>query len=165
MKRIKLGKITAPVGIKGEVRVYPYLEQARFSDLESLCIEQGEAVRIEKIRQDKNMLVLNLSCCSDRNAAETLRNKELYLPDGEELDLGEDNYLIEDLIEMDVVAKDGALLGKLTDVISRSAQDLYEITKPDGGTFLLPAVKEFIVSIDLDERKMTVDLPEGLTDL
>ena len=165
MQRIKLGKITSPVGIKGEIRVYPYLDQARFSDIEKVCIENSQPAAIEKLRIDKNMLVIKLEDVNDRNASEMLRGKELYLPLGEKLDLGEDNYLIEDLIGLTVKSESGEVLGKIKDVISRTVQDLYEIERLDGKSFLLPAVKEFIKNIDLEKQTMTVRLPEGITDL
>ena len=165
MDRIKLGRITAPVGIKGEIRVYPYLEQARFSDIDKICVEDGEPCRVEKIRADKNMLVLKLSVCGDRNTAETLRNKELYLPEGDELDLGEDTYYVDKLVGLKLVTEGGEEVGTLREVISRPAQDLYEVEKPNGSGFLLPAVKEFILKVDTEAGIMTVRIPKGLTDL
>ena len=165
MSRIALGKITAPVGIKGEVRVYPYLDQARFSDIEKVSVGNAAPVRLVKSRPDKNMLVIKLEGTDDRNAAEELRNRELFLPDGETLDLGEDNYFIEELIGSAVKSPSGELLGVLKDVISRSFQDLYEVEKPDGGSFLIPAVKDLISDVDIENKVITVTLPEGLTDL
>jgi len=164
MEKIKLGQITAPVGIKGEIRVYPYLEQTRFSDIRKVIVG-GSAADVEKIRTDKNMIVMKLSCCSDRNAAEALRGKELFLPEGETVDLGEDNYFIEQLEGCEVRTDDGKALGVLRSVISRPAQDLYEVEKPSGSSFLIPAVKEFILSVDTDAKVIIVRLPEGLEEL
>ena len=165
MERIKLGQITAPVGIRGEIRVYPYLEQARFSDIREVCVEGGSPVRVEKCRMDKNMVVLKLAGTDTRNDSESLRGRTLYLPEGVEPDLGEDTYLIDRLLGMSVVTEAGEAVGVLKDVISRPAQDLYEIEKKDGGSFLLPAVREFILKVDTAGRTMTVKLPEGITDL
>ena len=165
MEKIALGRITAPVGIKGEIRVYPYLEQARFSDVTRVAVEGVGECDLQSVRANGKMLVLKLSCSPDRNTAETLRNKEIFLPKGQELDLGKDTYYVEELVGLDLCTEDGAAVGKLKQVLSRPAQDLYEIEKPDGGTFLLPAVKEFILNVDKASGKMTVKLPEGLTDL
>ena len=164
MGKIRLGQITAPVGIKGEIRVYPYLEQTRFSDIEKVCVDNSAPVKIEKLRYDKNMLVIKLSGTGSRNDAEALRGKYLYLPEGEELDLGEDTFYIEELKGCRVV-ENGTELGTVTGVISRHFQDLYEVQKPDGKSFLMPAVHEFIKSIDTGEKVINVSLPEGLTDL
>lgn len=165
MKRLKLGQITAPVGIRGEIRVYPYMEQTRFSDIKKVVVETASPVDVEKCRADKNMIVLKLSGTEDRNAAELLRGKYIYLPEGEELDLGADTYLVERLEGSEVVTEDGSPVGTLKSVISRPAQDLYEIEMPGEKTFLLPAVKAFVLSVDTAAGKITVRLPEGITEL
>ena len=164
MDRVKLGQVTAPVGIKGEIRVYPYLEQTRFSDIKRMCIESLPPANVEKLRFDKNLLVIKLSGIDDRNTAETLRGKNLYLPEGDALDLGEDTYFVDDLVGMSVVDEDGKAVGTLKSVISRPAQDLYEIQAGEK-SFLLPAVKEFILKVDTKGRTLTVHLPEGITEL
>ena len=164
MDRIKLGQVTAPVGIKGEIRVYPYLEQTRFSDIKRMCVEDLPPAEVQKLRADKAMLVIKLSGIDDRNTAETLRGKILYLPEGDDLDLGEDTYYVDELVGMTVIEENGSSVGTLKSVITRPAQDLYEI---EAGTksFLLPAVKEFILKVDIQSRKITVHLPEGITEL
>ena len=164
MDRIKLGQVTAPVGIKGEIRVYPYLEQTRFSDIKRICIEDLPPAEVEKLRMDKALLVIKLAGIDDRNTAETLRGKILYLPEGDDLDLGEDTYFVEDLKGMSVTDEDGTPLGTLSSVISGQAQDLYEIRTGEK-SFLLPAVKEFILKVDTESRAVTVRLPEGIVDL
>ena len=165
MDNIKLGQITAPVGIKGEIRVYPYLEQTRFSDIKRVLIDGEGIKKIERVRPDKNLLVIKLEGVEDRNASESLRGRYIYLPEGDMLDLGEDTYLVDDLIGMQVVSEDGTVYGMLKEVHSRPAQDLYEVELPEGRTFLLPAVKEIVLSVDLEGRKLTVRLPEGITSL
>ena len=164
MERIKLGQVTAPVGIKGEIRVYPYLEQTRFSDIKRMCIESLPPADVEKLRLDKALLVIKLSGINDRNAAEALRGKTLYLPEGDSLDLGEDTYYVEELIGMSVTDENGKAVGTLKSVISRPAQDLYEIQTGEK-SFLLPAVREFILKVDTKGRMLTVHLPEGITEL
>ena len=164
MDRIKLGQVTAPVGIKGEIRVYPYLEQTRFSDIKRMCVEGLPPAEVQKLRADKAMLVIKLSGIDDRNTAETLRGKILYLPEGDDLDLGEDTYYVDELVGMTVIEENGSSVGTLKSVITRPAQDLYEI-EAGGKSFLLPAVKEFILKVDIQSRKITVHLPEGITEL
>ena len=162
MDTIKLGKITAPQGIKGEVRVYPYTDElTRFSSIEAVLLD-GQKRKIQKVRYMKNMAVLKLEGVDDRNAAESLRNKELLLAKEDLWEQPEDTYFIDDLLGSAVISEDGAQVGTLKQVISRPAQDLYEIEKADGSTFLLPAVKEFIRSVDPENKTVTVKLIEGL---
>lgn len=165
MEKIRFGQITAPVGIKGEIRVYPYLEQTRFSDLKEIAVENGSPVSIEKIRADRNMLVIKLKGTDTRNEAEALRGKFLYLPEGEKPDLGEDCYYVEDLVGCKVYREDGSYAGELKEVTHGAVQDLYNIVTEEGKTMLLPAVKAFIRSIDTEAKRITAVIPEGLEDL
>ncbi len=162
MDIIKLGKITAPQGIKGEVRVYPYTDKpTRFSEIEAVLLN-GRRCRIEKARYMKNMAILKLEGIDDRNAAETMRNRELLLPREELWKQPEDTYFVDDLVGCAVVSEDGAPVGTLKTIHSRPAQDLYEIERADGSSFLLPAVKEFIKDVKTDEKKIVIHLIEGL---
>ena len=162
MEIIKLGKITAPQGIKGEVRVYPYTDKpTRFSEIEAVLLN-GRRCRIERARYMKNMAVLKLEGINDRNAAESVRNRELLLPREELWEQPEDTYFVDDLVGCAVVSGDGTPVGTLKTIHSRPAQDLYEIEKPDGSTFLLPAVKEFVRYVDIENRTITIHLIEGL---
>ena len=162
MDIIKLGKITAPQGIKGEVRVYPYTDQpTRFSEIEAVLLN-GRRCRIEKARYMKNMAVLKLEGIDDRNAAEAMRNRELLLPREELWKQPEDTYFVDDLVGCAVVSEDGAPVGTLKTIHSRPAQDLYEIERADGSAFLLPAVKEFVKDVKTDEKIIVIHLIEGL---
>ncbi|NCB41069.1 MAG: 16S rRNA processing protein RimM [Clostridia bacterium] len=165
MDSVKLGKITAPVGIKGEVRVYPYTDEpTRFSSIEKLNVD-GVMIDIENVRYLKNMVILKLSGVDSRNDAELMRGKELTISADKLWEIPEDTYFIKDLLGCGVLSEDGELIGKLSDVIQTKAQDLYKITKEDGRTFLIPAVKEFVRKVDIQEKKIVVRLLEGLEDL
>ena len=162
MDTIKLGKVTAPQGIKGEVRVYPYTDEiTRFSEIEGVLLD-GRKRKIQNARYMKNMAVLKLEGIDDRNAAEAIRGKELLLSKEDLWEQPEDTYFIDDLVGCAVVSEDGASVGTLKSIISRPAQDLYEIERADGSTFLLPAVKEFIKNVDLDNKTITIHLINGL---
>ncbi len=165
MESVKLGKITAPVGIRGEVRVYPFTDEpTRFSDMKNLDVS-GVSYDIENVRYSKNMVVVKLRGVNTRNEAEALRGKELFLDKELLWDIPEDTYFIKDLIGLSVRAADGELIGVLADVIKNTSQDLYEIKTVQGKTFLLPAVKEFVLDVNMDKREMTVRLIEGLAEL
>jgi len=165
MDSVKLGKITAPVGIKGEVRVYPYTDElTRFSSIEKLSAD-GVTFEIEKVRYLKNMVVLKLAGIDSRNDAERMRGKELTIRSDKLWEIPEDTYFIKDLLGCVVFAEDGRLIGSLSDVILTKAQDLYQITQEDGHAFLIPAVKEFVRKVDIQSKIIIVRLLEGLEDL
>ena len=162
MDTIKLGKVTAPQGIKGEVRVYPYTDEiTRFSEIEGVLLD-GRKRKIQNARYMKNMAVLKLEGIDDRNAAEAIRGKELLLSKEDLWEQPEDTYFIDDLVGCAVVSEDGASVGMLKSIISRPAQDLYEIERADGSAFLLPAVKEFVKNVDLTNKIITIHLINGL---
>lgn len=162
---IKIGKITAAVGIKGEVRVYPYTDvPERFKQAKEIIVN-GKAVKVETARVMKNMAVVKLAGVNDRNAAEALQNTELFIERSKLWKMPEDTYFNDDLIGCTVLREDGSVLGTLTKVVANPGHDLYEIEKEDGKSFLLPAVKEFVLKVDIETKQLTVHLIEGLEDL
>ena len=162
METIKLGLITAPQGIKGEFRVLPYTDEpTRFEEIEAVLLD-GQKRRIENVWYRPNMVILKLEGIDDRNAAEAVRNQELLLSREDLWEQPEDTYFVDDLIGCSVVSEDGTAIGTLRTIHSRPAQDLYEIEKPDGSTFLLPAVKEFVRSVDVENKTIAIHLIEGL---
>lgn len=162
MDKIKLGKITAPQGVKGEFRVFPYTDEiTRFSEIDYVIID-GEKHKISKARYQKNLVILKVEGIDDRNAAEDARGRELLLNKEDMWIQPENTYFIEDLVGMDVVsADDGSSIGKLAKVIQNSSQDVYEIKLEEGKSFLLPAVKEFVKEVDVENRVMKIHLIEG----
>ena len=165
MNSVKLGKITAPVGIKGEVRVYPYTDEpTRFSSIKKLDAD-GASFNIEQVRYAKNMVILKLAGIDTRNDAEQMRGKEVSIKKEMLWDIPDDTFFIKDLLGCTVVSEENSYIGILNDVIQNKAQDLYEIKKEDGHTFLLPAVKEFVLHVDTQSKRIKVRLVEGLTDL
>jgi len=163
MDKVRLGQITAPVGIKGEVRVFPYTDrESRFFDVKKVYVGEGDKqYNIEKVRVDKGMVVVKFKEVSDRNTSETLRGVNLYV-DKSDYVLDDDSYFLDDLIGCMVVSDYKENLGVLTKVIQNTAQDVYEVTKDDGSSFLVPAVKEFIVDVDIDNKLVVIHVIEGL---
>ena len=164
LKRFKLGQIVNAVGLKGESKVYPYTDyKERFEELDSLYIE-NTVYKIEKVRYMGEMAIVKFAGVSDRNAAEALKGKYLYIDRENARELGEDEYFVPDLIGLEVKDEAGQVIGTLCDVIQNSAQDVYEIKMPEGKTFMIPAVGEFILKVDMDNREMIVRLIEGMID-
>lgn len=164
MDRIKLGKITAPVGVRGEVRVYAYTDElTRFSAIKELWVENTPA-KIENARYQKNMVVLKLDICPDRNEAERLRNKELYLDRDKLWEVPEDTFFVRDILGSSCVDESGAELGRLADIIQNPAQDIYVVKDSAGTEHLVPAVKEFIKKVDTEKKLITIHVISGLFD-
>ena len=162
---IKIGKITAAVGIKGEVRVYPYTDTPeRFRQAKEILLN-GRTVRVQSARVMKNMPVVKLEGINSRNDAEALQNLDIYIEREKLWKMPEDTYFTADLVGCTVLREDGSLCGTLTKVVPNPGHDLYEITKEDGKSFLLPAVREFVLKVDIEAKTVTVHVLEGLEDL
>ena len=165
MEKIKIGKIVNTVGLKGEVKVYNYSDSIEiYETIESIYVEDRLTV-IENVRAQKNMVILKLEGADDRNAAEALRGKDLYIPEDDLPELPEAQYYVRDLIGMSATEEDGNLLGHVTDVLQNTAQDIFEVESENGKKLLIPKVDQFVLDIDAEKREITVRLIEGMLDL
>lgn len=149
-----IGKILKPQGIRGEVKVLPYTDGAEvFCELKRVFID-GEEYKILNARVGEGLAYLALRGVPDRNAAELLRDKELTLPREEAPEPEEGSYYIADLLESEIVTDTGKVLGTLKD-IRQAATDIYTL-QTENGEVLFPAAKGVVLSIDIQNKKMTV---------
>ncbi len=165
MEKIKIGQIVNAVALKGEVKVYNYSGyKERYEELKDVFVDDTRR-RIEGVRYQNNVVILKLSGIDDRDAAEAAKGSYIYITEEDLPELPEDTFYIRDLIGMDVETAEGLRLGRLSDVLQNSAQDLYEVEREDGRKLLIPAVAEFILDIDKEKRLIKVHLIEGMLDL
>ena len=162
MDRIKVGKIIGAFGIRGEVKVYPYTDRPeRFRELDRVAAGD-DVLTVKSVRFQKNLVLLRFEGVDDRNAAEALKNRFLTIDRENLRELEEDEYFIFDLIGLEAVREDGTHIGRVTDVIQNTAQDLYEIETDDGKKYLVPAVYELVTDIDINSGIMTINPIPGL---
>ena len=159
---IKIGKIVSPHGIKGQIKVYNYSRRDRFEDISEITIDK-ETFNIESITSVKNMVILKIQGIDDRNSAEALRGKDVFMDEKYLDELKEDEYLIRDLIGLDVFRDESPSIGKVIDVLQYGPSDTYEIKMNNGKMAYIPAVKEFIKDVDL-EKGITIETIPGLID-
>ena len=159
---IKIGKIVSPHGIKGQIKVYNYSRRDRFEDISEITIDK-ETFNIESITSVKNMVILKVHGIDDRNSAEALRGKDVFMDEKYLDELKEDEYLIRDLIGLDVFRDESSSIGEVIDVLQYGPSDTYEIKLNNGKMAYIPAVKEFIKDVDL-EKGITIETIPGLID-
>ena len=165
MDKIKIGQVVNVVGLKGELKVYHYSDyKERFEELREVYLE-NKLYTITSVRYVKDLVILKLKGIDDRTGAEKHKGENIYIGKEDLRDLPEGTYHIFDLIGLQVMDEEGNTLGTLSDVIQNSAQDIYEIERENKGKFLVPAVEEFILDIDLKTKTMKVKLIEGMLDL
>lgn len=163
---LKVGVITTTHGVRGEVKVFPTTDDAgRFLELDYVFLDTGKELRrleIENVKFFKNLAILKFEGIDNINDIEMYKGRDLWIPREEAQELGENEYYIADLIGMKVILEDGSAFGTLKDVMETGANDVYVVVTGDGREVLLPAIKECIVAVDVDNSLMTVHLMKGL---
>lgn len=168
-QKLQVGIITATHGLKGEVKVYPTTDDpGRFRRLKKVILDNGKVsvdLEIESVKYFKQFVILKFKGLDDIEQVEKYRKASLYVTRDNAVRLKKDEFFIADLIYMKVVNEDGSPLGTLRDVITTGANDVYEVALDEGGTVLIPAIKECILDVDVENAVMRVHLLEGLLDL
>ena len=161
-----VGKIINTHGIKGNVKIYPYTDDPeRFKDLDYLLVgDEFKELKILDMFIQKGFVYVRFEGYEDINKILGFINSNVYICDKDRVKLPEDRYFISDIVNMEVHDLEGKLIGKVTDVIENLANDLFQVQKPDGKIFYLPARKEFIKEIDVDKKVIIIDPIEGLLD-
>lgn len=166
---LQVGVITATHGIRGEVKVFPTTDDPeRFLDLETVYLDTGrekKLLTISSVKFFKQFVILKFKEFDNINDVEPFRKKSLLVMREQAVPLEEDEYFIADLIGLRVITDEDKVLGELTDVLETGANDVYQVTDENGKEILLPAIKDCILSVDLEKGEMKVHILEGLLDL
>lgn len=119
------------------------------------------AMEIEDVILRQGAVLIKLQGVDDRTAAERLRGALLFVEEQNVQAPPKGAYFVHDIVGCEVRDTEGNMVGTIDDVQKYPAQDLWTI-RTATGTFLLPAVKEFVKKVDLPKRTVTVRLMEGL---
>ncbi len=170
-----IGKVIDAHGIKGDIYCMIFSDDLSWlTKIKELNFKKPgsknmtdvifKSYQIKKTKLFKKGFIATIENMTDRNQAEMLKGAELWLPknlfvsnDGESLYLSEiKNFLVEDQVYGE--------LGEITDFSTNGAQDLL-ILKKENEIIEIPFVKEFVVKIDFDLKRVFTFLPEGLLDI
>ena len=166
---LQVGIITSTHGVRGEVKVYPTTDDTRrFRRLKEVVLDTGREklnLEIEGVKFFKQFVILKFKGLDNINDIEKYRQKSLYVTRKNAVRLQRDEYFIADLIGLKVQDEDGTELGTVKDVIETGANDVYEVEMADGRSLLLPAIKQCILNVDVENGMMQVHVLEGLLDL
>ena len=165
---LQVGIITGTHGLKGEVKVFPTTDdKERFLDLEDALLDTGSELlelKVEYCKFFKKFVFVKFEGLDDINEVEKYKRCPLLVTRENAVELEEDEYFVADLLGFTIVDDSGVTVGKLENVISTGANDVYEVLTEDGGRILLPAIKECILDVDMDEGIILVHLLKGLAD-
>lgn len=152
--KIEIGKITKAQGIKGEVKLLCYVDDAQMlKTVKTVYISQN-SYKVLKCRPDGNFCYLLLDGIADRNTAESMREWTVFA-DKENVRLDEGRYFIEDLIGCNVVLSNGNAVGKVVDILQYGAADVYVCQGQRNVSF--PFLKDLVLSIDVTKQLITLD--------
>lgn len=166
---LRVGVISSTHGVRGEVKVFPTTDDpARFEELETVLLDTGKEkleLEIVGVKFFKNMVILKFKGYDSINDVERYRGKDLWITREQAVPLGEDENFVADLIGLAVVTDGGETLGTMKDVMFTGANDVYVVERENGKELLLPAIKDCILDVDLENGVMTVHVLDGLLDL
>ena len=168
-KYFEIGQIVNTVGLKGEMKIIPFTDDLdRFTELKEIYIDFKKELllfEIEKVRFQKNLVILKLKDIDSIEEAERYKGFYIKIERKQARKLPEGTYFIADLIGMTVYEDENKKeLGILEDIYNNGAQDIYVVRTKEGKQILLPATKEVIKKVDLENNEMIIHLIKGLLD-
>jgi len=166
---ITVGKVTAPFGIRGEVKVVPLTDfPERFSNKGRYYLSKQnlfKAVEIQDVKIRSRDIIIKFAGVDTRETAQEYRNALLQVPREDVLPLPKGHYYHYQIVGLLVETEGGTVLGRVTEVLETGSNDVYLVKDDQGREFLLPALKEVIRDIDLEKGLMLVrPLPGMLED-
>lgn len=162
-EQIAVGKITKAHGVRGEVSVLSLTEiPDRFEPGSVLHLENGRALTVDRARRHHGGFIASFTEVRDRNAADLLRGQYLFVPESELPELPEGSYWPHEIEGCEVVTEDGRSLGTIVEIIHTEANDVW-VARSGNEEILIPALRDVIVSVDLDGRRVEIRDVRGIT--
>ncbi|MGH1366799.1 MAG: ribosome maturation factor RimM [Calditrichia bacterium] len=162
---IAVGKVIQAHGMDGYLKAMPYSGfPQRFQSLRTVYVETSFGMQgfiVEDVRLQQKSALLKLRGVNSRDEAQRFGKADLLVPAEQAIELPDNNYFVHDLIDMNVVDQKGNHLGAITEVLTNSGNDIYVVRDGDK-ELLIPAVEAFIKDVNVADRRMTVELIEGM---
>ncbi len=160
-KQIVIGKIVAPHGVRGDIRILPLTEKPeQFLDLDYLLLPDARRLTIKEARFHKRMVLIKTEEIKTMNEAELLRGKNVLIYSEDLPQLEDGQFYVADLIGLPVFDEQGKQIGTFKDSLSTGSNDVYVIAVPNDKDILLPALKIYVREINLAEKRIVVSLPQ-----
>ena len=163
---LEVGKIVGTHGIAGEMRVQPWCDSPKFlTKFKTLYKDKNgqSSLNVRSARVHKNVVLLKVEGVDSIESAERMRNQVLYIS-RDDANIPNGEWFVQELINCSVFdADDGSLLGVLSDISQTGANDVWHVEK-DGKEYLVPAIKDVVVSVDIDAEKIVIRPIKGIFD-
>ena len=171
---LRIGVITRPHGVHGEVKVYPTTDYPeRFEEVDRVYIKtrRGQIeTDIESVKYFKNMAIVKFSCFNVPEEISQIAGSDIMISRDQAQPLEEGEYYIADLLGCSVFADDcsgelsGRKLGVLKDVLQNGANDVYVVQTDSAQELLFPVIPDCVKKVDIENSVVTVHVMEGLLD-
>ena len=165
-RRLSVGRILKPHGVRGEVKVYPLTDfpEIRYAPGRSLLTESGSVLTVEAARPHQDTYLVKFKEIADHTAAESYSGLDLLISASEASELPPDTHWIHTIVGLRARTPDGRSLGMVREVLRGGANDVYVVESPSGRDILVPATKEAVELVDPDAGELVINLLPGLLD-
>ncbi len=168
---VTVGIISGTFGIHGELKVTPESDHPErpqaLVQMPVFVLRNGirEAYQVLSVKQQRTHWLVRLQGVNTRDQAQALLGGELQIPEHKVLPLPEGEYYIFQILGLQVETETGEVLGRVAEVLQPGANDVYVVRNEQGQEFLIPAIKQVVMDIDLTEQRMVIrPLPGLLSD-
>lgn len=167
---LNVGKIVNTQGIKGEVRVISQTDfpEDRYKKGAVLMLFQDKKepveLKVKSRRRHKNFDILSFEDHPSINDVEKYRDGILKVAGADLQELGEGEYYYHEIIGLEVMDEAGEALGKIKEILSPGANDVWVIQRKGEKDLLIPYIESVVKEVDLENGIVKVELPEGLAD-
>ena len=160
-----MGTFGSPIGLKGEIKVKMLTSSFEFFKMLKVYLNEdaSETWNFIKMRILNNKLIVHPQDCNNRDDAEKFRGKKIFSQSSNFPKTSKGEYYVRDLIGFRVIMINGKKIGNVMSVKNFGASDLLE-TKINNKTFYIPMNKDNLVSVDMDKKKIIVNLLKGIID-
>ncbi len=165
---ISIGKIAGPHGIQGAVKVYSYAESfSVFKSGITILVKNPNDSTVKDYRvkwsaPHSRFVLLLFEGVESRVPADNLKGFELFIKKADLPELEKDTYYWNDIIGLLVYTSDDNYIGRVESIIQTGANDIYVVIDEKNNELLIPAIESVVLHIDVIQKTMKVNLPEGL---
>lgn len=169
MKYYDVAKILTTHGLKGEVKVSLITDfpEERFKAGVELSLKDNpeKLLTVESGRPFKQFWLVKFNEVTDVDQAEKLKGKTLVISEQNQQKLPDGVYYYRDILDCQVIDNQTKeKIGVITDIESPGANDIWLVKERNGKEFWLPYIKDVVKKVDVDNKKIYVELMEGLRD-
>jgi len=163
---ILIGRIVGAHGVNGNCKIRSYAEsltvfQPGSDILIATTSGRKNVYEINWAKPHSKVDLLSLKGVTTRNQAQALIGSELFIEKTQLSKPDDGSYYWHDLIGLEVFSTDNNYLGRLHSIIQTGSNDVY-VVKKEENEILIPALESVVHTIDLEKKRMRVELPEGL---